>query len=108
MITEERTTHCRVVSVQVQPSKTQEAIDLYNDSVLPTAKAQKGFGGAYQMTGGASGKGLSITIWESQADMEAGEAGASYQEQITKFGSLFAGPPVVEHYELSVDAGPEG
>ncbi len=98
--------HCRAVSVQIQAGKTQEAIDLYNNSVVPAAKAQKGFGGAYFMTD-SSGKALSITVWESQADMEAGEAGGYYQEQIAKFGSLFTSPPVIDHYELSVDAGPE-
>ena len=100
--------HCRAVTVQVQPGKTQEAIDLYQNSVIPAAKQEKGFGGAYLMTDASSGKALSITVWETQADMEAGEAGGYYQEQIAKFGSLFAGPPVVDHYELSVDSGPGG
>ena len=96
--------HCRAVSVQIVPGKNQEAIDLYENSVLPAAKAQKGFGGAYLMTDANTGKALSITVWESQADMEAGESGGYYQEQIAKFGSLFAGPPVVDHYELSVNS----
>ncbi len=98
--------HCRAVSVQIQAGKTQEAIDLYQNSVVPAAKAQKGFGGAYLMTDPKSGKALSITVWESQADMEAGEAGGYYQEQITG-GALFTAPPVIDHYELSVGAGPE-
>ena len=75
--------------------------------MIPAAKQRKGFGGAYLMTDASSGKALSITVWESQADMEAAEA-AIYQEQIAKFGSLFAGPPLVDHYELSVDSGPGG
>ena len=100
--------HCRAVTVQIQTGKTQEAIDIYKDSVLPAAKQQKGFGGAYLMTDAATGKGLSITVWESQADMEAGEASGYYQEQIAKFGSVFVGTPVVEHYELNVDSGPGG
>ena len=101
--------HCRAVTVQIQLGKTQEAIDLYNNSVIPAAKQQKGFAGAYLMTDAASGKGLSITVWESQADMEVGEAaGGYYQEQIAKFGSLFAGLPVINRYELSVDSGPGG
>lgn len=84
----------------------QEAIDVYNNSVVPAAKAQKGFQGAYLMTDASSGKGLSITVWESEADMEAGESSGYYQEQIGKFGDIFAGPPAREHYELSIDAGP--
>ena len=98
--------HVRAVTVQIQPRKTQEAIDVYNASVVPAAKSQKGFQGAYLMTDASSGKGLSITVWESEADMEAGESSGYYQEQIGKFGSIFAGPPSREHYELSVEAGP--
>ena len=96
--------HARVATVQVQPGKTQEAIDIYKNSVVPAAKEQKGFQGAYLMTDASSGKAISITVWDSEADMMAGESSSGYyQEQIGKFGSLFAGPPVLEHYELSVD-----
>ena len=41
--------HCRAVTVQIQPGKTQEAIDIYNNSLVPAAKQQKGFQGAYLM-----------------------------------------------------------
>ena len=82
----------------------REAIDVYNDPVVPAAKAQKGFQGAYLMTDAESGKALSITVWESEADMMAGESSSGYyQEQIAKFGGLFAGPPDLDHYELSVE-----
>ena len=36
--------------------------------------------------------------------MEAGESSGYYQEQIGKFGYIFAGPPSREHYELSVES----
>ena len=98
--------HVRAVTVQIQPGKIQETIDVYNDSVVTAAKAQKGFQGAYLMTDATSGKGLSITVWESEADMLAGETSGYFQEQIGKFASLFAGPPTREHYELSVEQGP--
>ncbi len=97
--------HVRAATVKIQPGKMQEAIDLYKDSVVPAAKAQKGFQGAYLMTDAESGKALSITVWESEADMMAGESSSGYyQEQIGKFGGLFAGPPTMEHYELSVES----
>ena len=96
--------HARVATVQVQPGKTQEAIDIYKNSVVPAAKSQKGFQGAYLMTDASSGKAISITVWDSEADMMAGESSSGYyQEQIGKFGSLFAEPPTLDHYEVSVD-----
>ena len=96
--------HVRAATVQIQSGKMQEIIDIYNGSVISAAKAQKGFQGAYLMTDASSGKALSITIWDSEADMMAGESsGGYYQEQIGKFASVFAGPPELEHYELSVE-----
>ena len=98
--------HGRAVTVQIQSGKLQEAIDVYNDPVVLAAKAQNGFQGAYFMTDATSGKALSITVRESEADMIAGESSGYYQEVINKFANIFAGPPVREHYELSVEQGP--
>ena len=96
--------HARAVTIQIQPGKMQEAIDLYQ-TVVPAAKAQKGFQGAYLMTDAGSGKALSITVWESEADMLAGESSSGYyQEQLAKFGSLMVGSPDLNHYEMSIEA----
>ena len=96
--------HVRAVTVQIQSGKTQEAIDLFKDSVVPAQKAQKGYQGSYLMTSASDSKGLAISLWESEADMLAGESTGYYQEQIAKFGSLFTGPPDLNHYEVSVHA----
>ena len=96
--------HVRATTVQVQPGKVQEAIDLFKNSVVPAQKAQKGFKGSYLMTDASSGKAIAMSLWESEADMMAGESGSGYlQEQLAKFGSLLTAPPMIDHYELSVD-----
>ena len=92
----------RVVTVQIQPGKTDEAIGIYRDSVISAAKQQKGFKGAFLLTDRNTGKGVSVTLWEMEADLKAGEASGYYQEQITKLGGVFAAPPAREHYEVSV------
>ena len=95
--------YARVVNVQIQPGKTDEAINMYRDSVVPATKQQKGSKGILLLTD-PTGKGISIGLWETEADMKAGEASGYYQEQIAKFASVFAAPPVMEHYEVSVQA----
>ena len=94
--------HARAVTVQIQPGKTDEAVGIYQDSVVPAAKQQRGFKGAFLLTDPDTGKGLSVTLWETEADMTAGEASGYYQQQIGKFGAVFGAPPVREHYEVSV------
>ena len=97
--------YVRAATVKIQPGKMQEVIDLHNDSLVPAAKAQKGWQGSYLMTDAGGGKILSITVWESEADMLASESGSGYlQEQVAKFDSVFDGPPSFDHYELSVEA----
>ena len=98
--------YVRAATVQVTSGKMQEAIDIYNNSVSDL-KAQKGYQGAYLMTDAASGKVLSISIWESEADMLAGESiGGYYQQQVGKFAFVFAGTPTLDHYELSSENSP--
>jgi hypothetical protein len=43
-----------------------------------------------------------VTIWETEADREAGEASGYYREQIRKFADLLTETPVRKHYEVSV------
>jgi len=94
--------HARVVTVQVQPGKIDEAIRIYRDSVVPAAKQQKGFKGATLLTDSNTSKGISVTLWETEGDLNAGEASGYYQEQIAKFGGVFAMTPVREQFEVSV------
>ena len=94
----------RVTTVQMKPGNTQEAIKIYRESVVPAAKAQKGFKGVLLLTDSNTGKGISITLWEKEADMKAGETSGYYQEQIGKFAKVFGAPPVREVYQVSVQA----
>jgi len=94
--------YARVTTTQTQPGKTEEAIRIYRDSVVPAAKQQQGFKGVFLLTDPNTGKGLSITLWETEADMRAGETSGYYQEQIAKFAPVLAGPPTRESYEVSV------
>ena len=98
--------HVRAATVQVQSGKMQEAIDAYNNAVVPAQKAQNGYQGSYLMTDAGSGKALSISVWDTEADMLAGESGGYYQQQVEKLGSLLTGAPVLDHYELSSENSP--
>lgn len=97
--------YVRAANVSIRPGKMQEVIDLHNDSLIPAAKAQKGWRGSYLMTDAEGGKILSITVWESEADMLASESGGGYlKEQVARFDSVFAEPPNFSHYQLSAEA----
>ncbi len=96
--------YARVVTVQIQPDKSDEAIRIYRDSVVPAAKQQRGFKGLYDLVDPKTGKGLSIALWDTEADMVAGEASGYLREQLAKFAAMFTAPPTTERYQVAVQA----
>ncbi len=94
----------RVTMVQVDLNKFDETIGVFRDSVIPAAKSQKGYQGAYLLTDRKTGKGISITLWGSEEDANANEQSGYYQEQLGKFKDSFTAPPVREGYEVSIQA----
>lgn len=93
----------RITITQMKTDKMQEAIRLYKESVVPTAKSQKGFCGIYLLSDFKTGKGLSISMWDSEEDAIANENSGYYQEQLGKFKDFFTTPPSQEGYEVTAE-----
>ena len=91
----------RVITVHAQPGKIDEAATLYRDSIIPAARQQKGFNAAMLLTDPVTGKGISITLWETEADQKASEASGYLAQQLGKIVPLLAGPPVRESFVVS-------
>ncbi len=94
--------HARVVSTQVQPGKTDEAVRIYRESVTPVARRQEGYIGGILLTDRATGKALSISFWDSEAAMKESETSGFLQQQIGKFTDIIDGTPTRETFEVSV------
>ena len=92
----------RLTIVQVKTDKMDETIKLFEDSVVPAAKLQKGFQGAYLLTDRNTGKAISCTLWDSEEDAVATEQSGYYQEQIDKLKEFLTAPPIREGYEVAV------
>ena len=94
--------HARVVNLRVRPVDTEEMVRIYRDSVITAYRWQPGFGGAMLLTDPETGIGISVTMWETEDDREAGEASGFYKEQIAKFADFLIETPVRKHYDVSV------
>ena len=92
----------RLTIVQMKSDTLDETGKIYGESVVPAAKSQKGYRGAYLFADRKTGKGVSITLWDSEADAIANEQSGYYQEQVSKFKDFFTAPPVREGYEVIV------
>ncbi len=90
----------RVITFLLKPEKLDEAASIYQSIIVPTAEAQKGCRSATFLVNYASGKGCSISIWETEEDMKTGETTPYLREQIARLAHTFASQPVVEDYEM--------
>jgi heme-degrading monooxygenase HmoA len=52
------------------------------DSILPIANKQKGFKGLFNLVDRKTNKGMTITLWDTTANMMAVESSGSYKEAV--------------------------
>lgn len=94
----------RVLRSQFRVNKVAEASKLFQESVVPLCRKQKGFKGAYFMSDARTGEAIIITLWESEEAMLASEESHFFQDQVAKFVPFYAKPPIREAYEIAVVA----
>lgn len=90
----------RLLRIQTTPDRIDEAAMLFEESVAPLCKSQKGYKGAYFLADRKSGSCLPITLWNSEADLLGTESSKFFQEQLIKFMDFFTEPPIREYFEI--------
>jgi heme-degrading monooxygenase HmoA len=98
----ERSMHARVTTVQLRPDTVDASIELYQREILPVITAQPGYQGVYLFTDRATGNGVSITLWASEADAQTYETSGTYRQLVAKLAANFAAPPTLATYDVSV------
>lgn len=94
--------HARVILGRVKLNKQEKALRIYKEYVMPATKEQKGFKSINLLTDPDTNKFISITIWETENDMKAGETDGYLQQQLDKISPLFVGPPTIQHFVVAV------
>jgi heme-degrading monooxygenase HmoA len=92
----------RLTIVQVKPADVDQVIKIYGENVVPAAKSQKGYKAISLLTDRKTGKGISISMWESEQDAIANDKSGYYQQQVGRFKDYFTKPPIQEGYEVSI------
>ena len=90
--------YARVINSQLVSGKTDDAVSVWGDHVAPTLKQAKGFKGAYLVGDRETGKGLTITLWETKEDADA--MNAALPQTLALFDGMFAAQPSLETYEV--------
>jgi heme-degrading monooxygenase HmoA len=91
----------RVSTFQGPPDQTAEGIRVAREQILPAARLMDGFKGIYLLYDRESGKSLSLTLWETEADMRASEEAAN---RVRAQSAEASGDKVinVERYEVAL------
>jgi heme-degrading monooxygenase HmoA len=95
--------HARVTTVAITTAKIAEATTIYDANIGPSIAANKGFRGALLLTDETTGEGVSITLWDTEADGVAYEGSGSYKAQVDKLRSLFTATPSLKTYSVGVE-----
>lgn len=95
--------YARVTLAQLQPGKIDELIAFLRDNVVPAAQQQQGFKGLLVLTDENTNKGIAIALWETEADMAAGEGSSGYYTvQLARGAHFFTAPPFREVYQVNI------
>jgi len=95
--------HARVTKFEGSPDQLDAAIKLVKETIVPGAKKLAGFKGGYWLVDRASGKGFSVTLFESEAALKASEdAAAQLRSQASSLTKITG----VERYEVVAQVEP--
>ncbi len=92
----------RVTTVQGAPDRVEEGIRQFREQAVPLVQGQPGFAGAYLLVNSQSGKGLAVSLWESEAAMTGSAAAVEPVRERTTQAMGRQSPPTVETYEVAV------
>lgn len=96
--------YVRMTTLTFRLERYDEGIRIFNESVIPAAKRQKGFQGFYVLADRKAGRCVALTFWDNEAAAVANEENLYYQEQLVKFMPLFLSDPLREGYELVIES----
>jgi heme-degrading monooxygenase HmoA len=85
----------------LQPGKLDELIRVY-ETLTPVVKDLKGFISAQLLVDRTANTGMTVTLYETLADLEAGTPVFRQVLADPRVAALMASPPVVAVYEVAV------
>jgi heme-degrading monooxygenase HmoA len=94
--------YARVSTIQGKPQQVGDGIRQYREQVMPAVKKMAGFKGAYFLVDRKSGKEISITLWNTEKDLQASAKAANQLRAQASETVAASNPPTVEIYEVAV------
>ena len=93
--------HARLTEARIRPGTLDAVTSIYWQSIIPAAREQRGFQGAFLLTDPDTSHVVSITLWNTEADALATEETGFLRDQFAKLGGLLAEPARPHLYAVS-------
>jgi len=93
--------YARFSTVQVKDGKLDEFVETFRDSMVPPARAQKGFNGVTVLADHETGKAVLFSLWESESDARAmASTSAAFSAQADKVNDLIVDTSEVQYLDV--------
>jgi heme-degrading monooxygenase HmoA len=95
--------HARISTLQMEPSRIDDAVSRLKEEVVPDLEQTDGYKGFTLMVDRQSGKAVGVSFWESEDAMRGSEEkGQAARQQAAEAGGA-SGEPEVERFEVAID-----
>ena len=99
--------YVRMTFFKLKPGKMSGLRELYNQDVLSAHKGHKGIRFVHLLESlDNKEEGISITAWDTKADLDAYEKSGVYEGLVEKFKDFYGSPPVLKSYEVTASSEP--
>ena len=99
--------YVRMTFFKLRQGGMQELRDLYNKEVVSAHKSHKGIRFVHLLESLENkDEGISITAWDTKADVEAYEKSGDYEKLVAKFKHMYAEEPLLKSYEVTASSEP--
>ena len=95
--------HARVTTIEMDPTRIDEAVAQLEEQDLPTWKDIDGFKGFTLLIDRKGGKVIGTSYWATQEQMQASEDAVADSRQRAADTGGAADPPQVERLEVALD-----
>jgi len=99
--------YVRMTFFKLRQGKMQELRDLYNKEVVSAHKGHKGIRFVHLLESlDNKDEGISLTAWDTRADLEAYEKSGEYERLVAKFKNMYAEEPLLKSHEVTASSEP--
>lgn len=92
----------RIVRVLLTAETADEAVNYFEDTVLPALKQHAGFAFGHCFYAPADHHCLMMSVWETEEARIGAETSGLLNQAVSHLSDFFDGKPTVEHYQVAV------